>query len=189
LFYQKLKTISVFSRVSKIIRDNKEFLEVTLEPFGETVYDMIIIHNKSLQSQKENYWGFQPISDLTLILGDSKLMNNELPFSMETLMEQCGGMTSVVVSVLDAFLEQVPTDTNEMETCLANGDLLTVSKAAHRLKGTAGILGASKLHPLCAALELAGKQGNADEAAKIYNELKTEAQLCIDAVPAAKAKF
>ncbi|MDR2704398.1 MAG: Hpt domain-containing protein [Planctomycetaceae bacterium] len=136
-----------------------------------------------------NDWGFQPISDLTLILGDPKLMSSELPFSMETLMEQCGGMASVVESVLDAFLEQVPTDTNEMETGLASGDLVMVSKAAHRLKGTAGVLGAMKLHPLCAALELAGKQGNADEATKIYSELKTEAQLCVDAVPVAKARL
>jgi HPt (histidine-containing phosphotransfer) domain-containing protein len=116
-------------------------------------------------------------------------MSSELPFSMETLMEQCGGMADVVRSVLDAFLEQVPTDTKEMETGLASGDLLTVSKAAHRLKGTAGVLGASKLHPLCAALELAGKQENAEDATKIYSELKTEAQLCVDAVPTAKAKL
>ncbi|MDR2439570.1 MAG: Hpt domain-containing protein [Planctomycetaceae bacterium] len=116
-------------------------------------------------------------------------MSSELPFSMETLMEQCGGSKVVVESVLDAFLEQVPTDINEMETCLASGDLLTASKAAHRLKGTAGVLGASKLHPLCASLELAGKQANADEAAKIYNELKVEAQQCVDAVPVAKAKL
>jgi HPt (histidine-containing phosphotransfer) domain-containing protein len=116
-------------------------------------------------------------------------MSSELPFSMETLMEQCGGMVSVVESVLDAFLEQVPTDTNEMETGLASGDLLMVSKAAHRLKGTAGVLGATKLHPLCAALELAGKQGNSEESAKIYNELKSEAQLCVEAVPIAKAKL
>ncbi|MDR2754944.1 MAG: Hpt domain-containing protein [Planctomycetaceae bacterium] len=116
-------------------------------------------------------------------------MSSELPFSMETLTEQCGGSNVVVESVLDAFLEQVPTDINEMETCLASGDLLTVSKAAHRLKGTAGVLGASKLHPLCASLELAGKQGNATEAARIYSELKAEAQQCVDAVPAAKAKL
>jgi HPt (histidine-containing phosphotransfer) domain-containing protein len=139
--------------------------------------------------QKGNNWDFKSISDLTLSLGDLKLMSSELPFSMETLMEQCGGMATVVESVLDAFLEQVPTDTNEMETGLANGDLLTVSKAAHRLKGTAGVLGASKLHPLCAALELAGKQGNANEAAKIYSELKSEAQRCVAAVPHAKAKL
>ncbi|MDR2114858.1 MAG: Hpt domain-containing protein [Planctomycetaceae bacterium] len=116
-------------------------------------------------------------------------MSSELPFSMETLMEQCGGSKIVVESVLDEFLKQVSVDTAEMETCLASGDLLTVSKASHRLKGTAGVLGASKLHPLCAALELAGKQGNAADAAQIYNELKVEAQRCVEAVPAAKEKI
>ncbi|MDR0336079.1 MAG: Hpt domain-containing protein [Planctomycetaceae bacterium] len=116
-------------------------------------------------------------------------MSSELPFSMETLMEQCGGSKMVVESVLNEFLVQVPNDTTEMENQLANGDLLAVSKAAHRLKGTASVLGASKLHPLCAALELAGKQGNADESAKIYSELKIVAQQCVDAVPVAKAQL
>jgi HPt (histidine-containing phosphotransfer) domain-containing protein len=114
-------------------------------------------------------------------------MSSELPFSIEMLMDQCGGTKMVAEMVLDEFLNQVPTDTAEMEANLTSGDLLALSKAAHRLKGTAATLGASKLHPLCAALELAGKQGNAEESAKIYPELKAEAQRCVDSVPAAKA--
>ena len=114
-------------------------------------------------------------------------MSSNLPFSMTTLMEQCGGQKVVVDAVLDEFLTQVPTDTQEMEASMAGGDLLMTSKAAHRLKGTAGVLGAEKLHSLCASMELTSKAGNAEEAAKIYAELKAEAQLCVDAVPAAKA--
>jgi HPt (histidine-containing phosphotransfer) domain-containing protein len=113
-------------------------------------------------------------------------MSNELPFSVETLMEQCGGSKDVVKLVLDEFLIQVPTDISEMEINLAKGDLQSLSKVAHRLKGTAGTFGAAKLHPLCAALELAGKQENAAESAKIYPELKSEAQRCAAAVPTVK---
>lgn len=104
-------------------------------------------------------------------------------------MEQCGGSKTVVDMVLDEFLTQVPNDTAEMEACMASGDLATASKAAHRLKGTAGTIGAEKLHPLCAAMELACKEGKAQEANSIYAELKKEAQLCVDAVPIAKAKI
>ena len=102
---------------------------------------------------------------------------------MTTILEQCGGSKSTAVMVLEEFLNQVPTDIGEMETSLANGDLLTASKAAHRLKGTAGVLGAVRLHPLCADMELTSKGGDGVKAAEIFAELKVEAQTCVDAVP------
>jgi HPt (histidine-containing phosphotransfer) domain-containing protein len=62
-------------------------------------------------------------------------------------------------------------------------------KVGHRLKGTAGVLGASKLHSLCFAIETAGKNGNAEEAAKIYPELQAEADRCIATVPEARTRL
>ena len=111
------------------------------------------------------------------------MSNGTLPISIETLMEQCGGMAPVVSSVLEEFLTQVSTDVGEMETKLAGGDPLAASKAAHRLKGTAGVLGASKLHSLCAAVEMAGREGRTDDAVQSLTELKVEAQNCVDAIP------
>lgn len=115
------------------------------------------------------------------------MSSGNLPFNMDFLLEQCGGAKTVVEMVLDEFLNQVPTDTAEMEAGMAGGDLMSASKAAHRLKGTAGTIGAEKLHPLCASMEIACKEGKADEATAIYAELKTEAQVCVDAVPTAKS--
>ena len=112
------------------------------------------------------------------------MSNDSLPFTMTTVLEQCGGNKMIAGAVLEEFLNQVPTDIGEMESSLASGDLLTASKAAHRLKGTAGVLGAVRLHPLCAEMELAGKGGDAAKAAAIFAELKVEAQKCVDAVPA-----
>ncbi len=115
------------------------------------------------------------------------MSSGNLPFSLDFLKEQCGGSKAVVDMVLDEFLSQVPNDTAEMESGLASGDLMSASKAAHRLKGTAGTIGAEKLHPLCASMEQACKTGNAVEAAAVYPQLKAEAQLCVDAVPTAKS--
>lgn len=109
-----------------------------------------------------------------------------LPINIATLMEQCGGMAAVANSVFDEFLTQVPVDVAEMDAKLAAGDLLAASKSAHRLKGTAGVLGAEKLYALCAAVELAGKESRGDDASHSLAELKVEAQRCIDAVPAAR---
>jgi HPt (histidine-containing phosphotransfer) domain-containing protein len=112
-----------------------------------------------------------------------------LPFNMETLLEQCGGSAAVGNAVLDEFLNQVPADTKEMEDNIASGNWLQVSKAGHRLKGTAGVLGAADLHKLCFAIELAGKENKADEVQEVYPKLKAEAQRCVDAVPAAVTKL
>ena len=116
-------------------------------------------------------------------------MSDEFPFKIATLLEQCGGSKEVGGIVLDEFLVQVETDTKEMETCLASGDLTQAGKVGHRLKGTAGVLGAAKLHSLCFALEMAGKEGNAETATSAYPELKAEAERCVAAVPEARARL
>jgi HPt (histidine-containing phosphotransfer) domain-containing protein len=116
-------------------------------------------------------------------------MSEEFPFKIETLLEQCGGSKEVGGIVLDEFLVQVETDTKEMETCLANGDLVQAGKVGHRLKGTAGVLGAAKLHSLCFALEMAGRDGNAAAAAAASPDLKAEADRCAAAVPEARSRL
>lgn len=116
-------------------------------------------------------------------------MSTDFPFKIETLLDQCGGSKDVGGMVLDEFLVQVETDVKEMQSCIASGDLMQVNKAGHRLKGTAGVLGASNLHSLCLAIETAGKEGNAEEVTKIYSELKAEADRCIAAVPEARSRL
>jgi HPt (histidine-containing phosphotransfer) domain-containing protein len=114
---------------------------------------------------------------------------SDFPFSVENTLEQCGGNADVAATVLDEFLNQVPADVAEMQDGFNQNSLITTSKAAHRLKGTAGVLGADKLHPLCAALEIAAKENRANDAKKLFDELKTEAKRCVDYVPAAKQKM
>lgn len=116
-------------------------------------------------------------------------MRDDFPFKIETLLEQCGGNKQIGQVILEEFLIQVETDTKEMATCLANGDLIQMGKVGHRLKGTAGVLGAVKLHGLCFAIETAGKAQNAEEAVKTLPELKAEADRCVAAVPVARTRL
>ena len=116
-------------------------------------------------------------------------MSDDFPFKIETLLEQCGGSKEVGEVILDEFLIQIVADTKEMADCLANGDLTQAGKVGHRLKGTAGVLGAMKLHSLCFALEIAGKEGNAEEANKVYPDLKAETERCAAAVPEARTRL
>ena len=116
-------------------------------------------------------------------------MSDDFPFKIETLLEQCGGNKTVGEVILDEFLIQVADDIKEMADCLASGDTSQAGKVGHRLKGTAGVLGASKLHSLCFALEIAGKEGNIEEANKVYPDLKIESERCVAAVPEAKNRL
>jgi len=116
-------------------------------------------------------------------------MSDDFPFKIETLLEQCGGSKSVGEMILDEFLIQVATDTQEMADCLARGNLVQVGKVGHRLKGTAVVLGASKLHELCFAIEIAGKEENAVKANTVYPDLKIEADRCAAAIPEARNRL
>jgi len=116
-------------------------------------------------------------------------MNDDFPFKIETLLEQCGGNKAIGEVILDEFLIQAAADTKEMADCLANSNITQAGKVGHRLKGTAGVLGASQLHTLCFALETAGKEGNAEEANKAYHDLKAEADRCVAAVPEARTRL
>jgi len=116
-------------------------------------------------------------------------MSDDFPFKIETLLEQCGGNRDVGGVILDEFIIQVASDISELESYINNGDLVQVGKVGHRLKGTAGVLGATKLHTLCIALETAGKDGNAEKAASVYHELKEETDRCVAAVPDARSRL
>ena len=116
-------------------------------------------------------------------------MSDEFPFKVETLLEQCGGSKAVGEMILEEFLTQVATDITEIESCLAAGDLAQAGKVGHRLKGTAGVLGASKLHSLCFAIEMAGRDGNAETAAQTIPELKAEVDRCVAAVPETRKRL
>ena len=116
-------------------------------------------------------------------------MSDDFPFKIETLLEQCGGNKAVGEMILDEFLTQVATDTQEMADCLASGNIVQSGKVGHRLKGTAGVLGATKLHELCFILEMAGKEENAEKANTVFPDLKIEADRCAAAVPEARSRL
>ena len=116
-------------------------------------------------------------------------MSDDSPIRIKTLLEQCGGNIEIGEVVLDEFLLQIVTDIQEIETCLANGDLLQAGRVGHRLKGTAGVLGADKMRSICLSLETAGKSENAEETGKTFLELKAEADRCVAAVPEARIQL
>ena len=113
-------------------------------------------------------------------------MSTELPLDTAVILEQTGGQTVVAGMILDEFASQIPIDIAGIETNISSDDFLAASKSAHRLKGSAGTLGGKKLYALCSDMEIAGKEGRGDDMKKMFEDLKVEAQLCLEAIPAVK---
>jgi PAS domain S-box-containing protein len=59
-----------------------------------------------------------------------------------------------------AFLQECPTLVAEIEAALAAGDAIALGRAAHKLKGAAGVLSATPVVDAASALELFARQGD-----------------------------
>ena len=116
-------------------------------------------------------------------------MNDVFPFKITTLLEQCGTSPDIAAIILDEFLIQLADDMQEIESCIASRDWPKLGKAGHRLKGSAGVVGAEHLREICHVIEIAGKEGNAEKVTEIFAELQAESKRCVDAVPEAKTQL
>jgi signal transduction histidine kinase/CheY-like chemotaxis protein len=68
---------------------------------------------------------------------------------------------AVLAELVGVFLRDAPALSNETQGALAAGDLPAAARAAHRLRGSAGTLGAFRLVTAAASLEAALRSGDA----------------------------
>jgi len=70
------------------------------------------------------------------------------------------------------FTEATPLAFEQISTGLAQGDAPDVVQAAHKLKGSSGSIGASRMHALARLLEEAARQGSLDHGDELLADLK-----------------
>jgi len=80
----------------------------------------------------------------------------------------------LLVDLIRMFLEDGPNRVRSIETGATEGDLELVEQAAHSLKGSAGNLGAVKVQHLAEELQLAGRSGDRESAARLAERLRTD---------------
>jgi HPt (histidine-containing phosphotransfer) domain-containing protein len=66
-----------------------------------------------------------------------------------------------LAEVITIFLEEAPVELKEMKQAASGGNNDMIAKKAHKLKGSAGVIQASKLIELLARLEVNAKNGAA----------------------------
>ena len=93
---------------------------------------------------------------------------------VSSLRELQSGSTDLGLELVELFLKELPGRVEAVEKAVRDADPATLLRAAHRLKGSSGTLGARQLAAICAELEQKGRIGTVEGAASLITTLKDE---------------
>lgn len=91
---------------------------------------------------------------------------------LDRLREILGDDAEGVGEIIDTFLEDTPRSIEALKAGLAEDDAGQVASAAHKIKGSASTLGATRLSELCSDLETHGNDGDLQAVADRIDELE-----------------
>ena len=103
----------------------------------------------------------------------SEPLDPEVVASLIELGEEGG--ESILKVLADIFIqEEGPACLSRIDAALQAGDVEELAEGAHKLKGGAAQLGASRLRDLCADLEKQARDGDASNAAGLLQAISAE---------------
>ncbi len=98
----------------------------------------------------------------------------ESPVNLDQLNQSIGDNTSLLLEVIDIFIDTGPAMLTAIRAALEAEDAQALEKTAHALKGAAGNFGARAVVRLAAALEALGNSGSLAGAGELLGELEGE---------------
>ena len=90
---------------------------------------------------------------------------------IEQIRQMARGDTGKVTAILDSFERDSHTLISQMQQAHHQGDLATLQKHAHTLKGLSGTIGAEQLQSHCRSIELATQAQDAAELSELLDNL------------------
>lgn len=108
--------------------------------------------------------------------------SNERPIDVSAAMARCMGEPRILAAMLRAFLRDVPRRVDNLAAYVVEGRLDAMAEEAHAIKGAAGVVTASRLTAIAAALEAAGRGGDLEGARARVNELLSETACCVSCI-------
>jgi HPt (histidine-containing phosphotransfer) domain-containing protein len=96
------------------------------------------------------------------------------PQAIEELRAMNPGDDSFLRELIQIYLEDSPQRIAEIESSLEQGDALTLTRAAHSLKGSSSNFGAAQLRAISEKIERLGRDGNLGEVPAQLPQLKRE---------------
>lgn len=107
----------------------------------------------------------------------------------KALCDLAAGDDGFILSVIDAFLQQLDKIPAEVREALAGDAAEEIARVAHTLKGSASNVGAKDLSEVCRNLENAAREGDLAAAGALAGELVEVVRRTRDAYEAEKARF
>ena len=105
------------------------------------------------------------------------------PIDRGALLIRCMGNLEFAQSLLSDFEVDLPERVDQIAQRIHEGDVRATAESAHALKGAAGTVAAESLRALAAEIEAAGKAGDLTQVELLADQLRAEAQRCLQFIP------
>ena len=106
---------------------------------------------------------------------NSETALEELPvFDRAGALNRLGGDESLLKTIGEIFLQDVPSRIQNLKECLDRGDPAEFGRHAHSIKGASAGVGGERLRNIAAAMEQAARSGSLDKAGSYLDELETQ---------------
>ncbi|SPP65174.1 hybrid sensor histidine kinase/response regulator [Nitrospira lenta] len=113
-------------------------------------------------------------SDKNAVQSAGPLSEGRAIFDPSQMLQNIGGDQDLLLQLVDLFLERQADMMSQIRQALSLGDAVTVERAAHTLKGTAGNLCAPEVVLAAGRLEAVGRLGTLHDAPAVYAHLEME---------------
>ncbi len=96
---------------------------------------------------------------------------------LESAMARFGDDRAFFKEMAKEFLNYVPGQISSLEKALESGDITTMQKIAHSIKGAAGNLSAEKVREIAAAIENTDNNGGTSDVPSLIKDIKNEVSI------------
>lgn len=94
---------------------------------------------------------------------------------LSLLRQATAGDLEALAKLVQTSRRAILTQTSQLIAALDGGDFETIYQAAHKMTGSAGIVGAQQLAAVCAALEKAGRSADAASLGSLQTQFTSAA--------------
>src|SRR5690349_3269625 len=99
-----------------------------------------------------------------------------IPFDYATSVARLGGDRDLFLDIIEIFLEDSPMYLEQAKQALAEGDLATLERASHTLKGMSANFAAAGAVAAAYAVELHAREHRLENAAACFPQLQSQVQ-------------
>ncbi len=93
---------------------------------------------------------------------------------LSNVMEALDGDIDLLKDLIHDFLEEIPKQLNDLQTCIESQNSKSIERKAHSLKGAVANFGARHAYEAANELEIAGRDAKLDVTESLFNKLQHE---------------